>query len=109
MNFGDIVVNSITIKDDGHGGFITAYNQDKNALFILELVRMPMDMYRPIINMRSLRHILVPTETWMGSLFSRTVTEHWVIHKVGKNKKQRILFKTNRLIGYRVFKRFYNI
>ena len=23
-NFGDIVVNSITIKDDGHGGFITA-------------------------------------------------------------------------------------
>ena len=28
-NLGDIVVNSITIKDDGHGGFITAYNQDQ--------------------------------------------------------------------------------
>ncbi|MBI89700.1 MAG: hypothetical protein CMG60_06385 [Candidatus Marinimicrobia bacterium] len=34
-NFGDIVVNSITIKDDGHGGFITAYNQDhKRTLYL---------------------------------------------------------------------------
>ena len=24
-----IVVNSITIKDDGHGGFLAAYNQDQ--------------------------------------------------------------------------------
>ena len=33
--FGDIVVNSITIKDDGHGGFITAYNQDdKRTLYL---------------------------------------------------------------------------
>ena len=28
-NLGDIVVNSITILDDGHGGFITAYNEDQ--------------------------------------------------------------------------------
>ena len=28
-DLGDIVVNSITIRDDGHGGFITAYNQDQ--------------------------------------------------------------------------------
>ena len=34
-NWGDIVVNSITIKDDGHGGFITAYNQDhKRTLYL---------------------------------------------------------------------------
>ena len=26
-NLGDIVVNSITIQYDGHGGFITAFNQ----------------------------------------------------------------------------------
>ena len=34
-NLGDITVNSITIKDDGHGGFITAYNQDqkKDTIF----------------------------------------------------------------------------
>ena len=33
--FGDIIVNSITIQDDGHGGFITAYNKDqkKNIIF----------------------------------------------------------------------------
>ena len=29
-NFGDIVVNSITIRDDGHGGFITAYIQSRS-------------------------------------------------------------------------------
>ena len=34
-NFGDIVVNSITIKDDGHGGFITAYNQDQKRTLYL--------------------------------------------------------------------------
>ncbi len=28
-NLGDIIVNSITILDDGHGGFITAFNQDQ--------------------------------------------------------------------------------
>ena len=28
-NLGDIVVNSITVLDDGYGGFITAYNQDQ--------------------------------------------------------------------------------
>ena len=33
--FGDIVVNSITIKDDGHGGFITAYNQDQKRTLYL--------------------------------------------------------------------------
>ena len=33
--FGDIVVNSITIKDDGHGGFITAYNQDEKRTLYL--------------------------------------------------------------------------
>lgn len=34
-NLGDIVVNSITIRDDGHGGFITAYNQDhKRTLYL---------------------------------------------------------------------------
>tara|TARA_B100000214_G_scaffold334925_1_gene277898 strand:- start:64 stop:423 length:360 start_codon:yes stop_codon:yes gene_type:complete len=34
-NFGDITVNSITIKDDGHGGFITAYNQDQKRTLYL--------------------------------------------------------------------------
>ena len=34
-NFGDIIVNSITIKDDGHGGFITAYNQDQKRTLYL--------------------------------------------------------------------------
>ena len=34
-NLGDIVVNSITIKDDGHGGFITAYNQDQKRTLYL--------------------------------------------------------------------------
>jgi hypothetical protein len=34
-NFGDIVVNSITILDDGHGGFITAYNQDEKRTLYL--------------------------------------------------------------------------
>ena len=33
--FGDITVNSITIKDDGHGGFITAYNQDQKRTLYL--------------------------------------------------------------------------
>tara|TARA_B100000579_G_scaffold225328_1_gene184489 strand:- start:289 stop:630 length:342 start_codon:yes stop_codon:yes gene_type:complete len=34
-NLGDIVVNSITVMDDGYGGFITAYNQDqKRTLYI---------------------------------------------------------------------------
>ena len=32
---GDIVVNSITINDDGHGGFITAYNQDQKRTLYL--------------------------------------------------------------------------
>ena len=27
-NLGDIVVNSITVLDDGNGGFITTYNAD---------------------------------------------------------------------------------
>ena len=35
-NLGDIVVNSITILDDGHGGFITAYNEDQKEHFTLE-------------------------------------------------------------------------
>ncbi len=34
-DFGDIVVNSITIRDDGHGGFITAYNQDQKRTLYL--------------------------------------------------------------------------
>lgn len=34
-NLGDIVVNSITIQDDGHGGFITAYNQDQKRTLYL--------------------------------------------------------------------------
>ncbi len=34
-NLGDIVVNSITIKDDGHGGFITAFNQDQKRTLYL--------------------------------------------------------------------------
>ena len=29
-NLGDIVVNSITVLDDGHGGYISTYNQDGN-------------------------------------------------------------------------------
>ena len=35
-NFGDIVVNSITIKDDGHGGFISAalMGACRNAMFL---------------------------------------------------------------------------
>ena len=32
---GDIVVNSITINDDGHGGFITAYNKDQKRTLYL--------------------------------------------------------------------------
>ena len=34
-NLGDIVVNSITIQDDGLGGFITAYNQDQKRTLYL--------------------------------------------------------------------------
>lgn len=34
-NLGDIVVNSITIMDDGHGGFITSYNQDQKRTLYL--------------------------------------------------------------------------
>ena len=33
--FGDIIVNSITIQDDGHGGFITAYNKDQKRTLYL--------------------------------------------------------------------------
>ena len=34
-NLGDIIVNSITILDDGHGGFITAFNQDQKRTLYL--------------------------------------------------------------------------
>ncbi len=34
-NLGDVVVNSITILDDGHGGFITAYNQEQKRTLYL--------------------------------------------------------------------------
>ena len=34
-NLGDIIVNSITVMDDGYGGFITAYNQDQNRTLYL--------------------------------------------------------------------------
>tara|TARA_B100001996_G_scaffold371154_1_gene346196 strand:+ start:1528 stop:1920 length:393 start_codon:yes stop_codon:yes gene_type:complete len=34
-NLGDIVVNSITVMDDGYGGFITAYNQDQKRTLYL--------------------------------------------------------------------------
>ncbi len=34
-NLGDIVVNSITVMDDGHGGFISAYNQDQKRTLYL--------------------------------------------------------------------------
>ena len=34
-SYGDIVVNSIAIKDDGHGGFITAFNQDQKRTLYL--------------------------------------------------------------------------
>ncbi|MBT3260552.1 MAG: hypothetical protein HN657_03560 [Candidatus Marinimicrobia bacterium] len=34
-NLGDIVVNSITVMDDGHGGYISTYNQDgKRTVYI---------------------------------------------------------------------------
>jgi len=34
-NLGDVIVNSITIMDDGHGGFITSYNKDnKRTLYL---------------------------------------------------------------------------
>ncbi|MBL7013125.1 MAG: hypothetical protein ISR83_01775 [Candidatus Marinimicrobia bacterium] len=34
-NLGDIVVNSITVLDDGHGGYISTYNQDgKRTIYI---------------------------------------------------------------------------
>jgi len=34
-NLGDVVVNSITILDDGYGGFITAYNEDQKRTLYL--------------------------------------------------------------------------
>ena len=34
-NLGDIVVNSITVLDDGNGGFITSYNQDQKRTLYL--------------------------------------------------------------------------
>ena len=34
-NLGDVVVNSITILDDGHGGFISAYNEDQKRTLYL--------------------------------------------------------------------------
>jgi|TARA_X000000368_G_scaffold124214_1_gene97445 hypothetical protein len=34
-NLGDVVVNSITIMDDGYGGFITAYNEDQKRTLYL--------------------------------------------------------------------------
>ncbi len=35
QNLGDIVVNSITVLDDGHGGYISTYNQDgKRTIYI---------------------------------------------------------------------------
>ena len=34
-NLGDIIVNSITVMDDGYGGFITAYNQDQKRTLYL--------------------------------------------------------------------------
>ena len=34
-NLGDVVVNSITIIDDGYGGFITAYNEDQKRTLYL--------------------------------------------------------------------------
>ena len=44
-NLGDIVVNSITIRDDGHGGFITAYNQDqKKDSDIVSLSKLQSDL-----------------------------------------------------------------
>ena len=34
-NLGDIVVNSITVLDDGNGGFITSYNKDQKRTLYL--------------------------------------------------------------------------
>ena len=67
-NFGDIVVNSITIKDDGHGGFITAYNQDQKRTLYLGTGKDANGMYKPIISTKNQPHILVPIEIWMGLL-----------------------------------------
>ena len=64
-NLGDIVVNSITVLDDGYGGFITAYNQDQKELYILVLVRKTTDIYKHLINFNSLQLMLVLTKTWM--------------------------------------------
>ena len=55
-NFGDIVVNSITIKDDGHGGFITAYNQDQKRTLYLGTGK-DANGYKTIISTRNQRHI----------------------------------------------------
>ena len=52
-NLGDIVVNSITIRDDGHGGFITAHNQDQKRTCIWEQVKMKMVTSKPITNSRT--------------------------------------------------------
>ena len=64
-NLGDIVVNSITVLDDGYGGFITAYNQDQKRTLYLVLVRKTMDIYKHLINFNSLQLMLVLTKTWM--------------------------------------------
>lgn len=34
-NLGDIVVNSITVLDDGHGGFISAFNENQKRTLYL--------------------------------------------------------------------------
>jgi len=68
-NLGDIVVNSITIRDDGHGGFITAYNQDQKRTLYLGTGKMKMATSKPITNSRNLPHTLDRIEIWMELLY----------------------------------------
>ena len=68
-NLGDIVVNSITVLDDGYGGFITAYIKIENALYIWAREKKIMDTFKPLINSNSQRRMSEPIKIWMGYLF----------------------------------------
>ena len=64
-NLGDIIVNSITIRDDGHGGFITAYNQDQKRTLYLGTGKEENGYVQTYNNMSNPLHILVLIEIWM--------------------------------------------
>ena len=68
-NLGDIVVNSITIRDDGHGGFITPIIKIKKGPCIWAQVKMKMATSKPITNSRNLLHTLDRIEIWMELLY----------------------------------------